>query len=87
MVYPFCGNCSKVYSSVSSRKEREKKKGHWSEYNIDPDISFNEETKSFHWQTAGCAVTAKYKYNIIKQLLPWSFWYICWISRRFTYWY
>ena len=68
MVYPCCGNCSKVYSSISSRKEREKKNGHWSEYNIDPDISFNEETKSFHWQTAGCAATAKYKYNIIKHL-------------------
>ena len=69
MVYPCCGNCSKVYSSISSRKKREKKKGHWPENNIDPDISFNEERKLFHCQTAGCATIAKYKYNTVKQIM------------------
>ena len=28
-----------------NRNKYEKKKGHWSEKNIDPDIDFNEETK------------------------------------------
>ena len=61
-------NCSKVYSSILSRNKHEKKKGHWSEKNTDPDISFNEETQLFHCPTAGCATTAKYKYNIVKHL-------------------
>ena len=37
MVYPCRGNCSKVYSSISTRNEHNKKKGHWSENNTDPD--------------------------------------------------
>ena len=44
-----------------------RKKDHWSENNTVPDISFNEETELFHRQTAGCAATAKYKYNIVKK--------------------
>ena len=42
-----------------------RKKDHWSENNTVPDIGFNEETELFHCQTAGCAATAKYKYNNI----------------------
>ena len=58
----------KGYSSISSRNKHEKKKGQCSENNIDPDISFNEETKLCHCPTAGFATTAKYKYNIVKHL-------------------
>ena len=36
--------------------------------NTDPDINFNEETQLLHCPTAGCATTAKYKYNIVKYL-------------------
>ena len=54
-----------MYSSISSRHKNEKKKGHRSEKNIDPDISLNEETQLFHRPTAGCATTVKYKYNIV----------------------
>ena len=68
MVYLCYGNCSKVYSSILSRNKYEKKEGHWPENNADPDISFNEETKLFHCPNAGCATTAKYKYNIVKHL-------------------
>ena len=57
-----------MYSSTSSRNKHKKKKGHQSENNKDPDISFNDETKLFHCQTTGCATTAKYKYNIVKHL-------------------
>ena len=66
MVYPCCGNCSKVYSGISSRNKHKWKKGHWSENNTGSDISFNEATKLFHCPTAGCATTAKHKYNIVK---------------------
>ena len=65
MVYPCRGNCSKVYSGISSRNKHEKKKGHWSEKNTDPDISLNEETQLFHRPTAGCATTVKYKYYVV----------------------
>ena len=67
-IYPCCENCSKVYSSISSRRKRGKKKEQWSENNIDPDISLNEETKWFHFETTGCATTGNYKYNIGKHL-------------------
>ena len=57
-----------VRSSVPSRNKHKKKKGHQSENNIEPNTSFNEETKLFHCQTNGCATTAKCKYNIVKHL-------------------
>ena len=56
--------CFDILVEIDIKKE----KRHWSENNTDPDISFNEETKLFHCQTAGCATTAKYKYNIVKHL-------------------
>ena len=72
MVYQCCGDGSKMCSSISSSKIFEKKKGRWSENNIYSDITFNEETKLYHCQTAGCATNtntnAKYKYNIVKHL-------------------
>ena len=69
MVYPCRGNSSKVYSSISSRNKHEKKKGHCSEKNTDPDVSFNEETQLCHCLTGGCATTAKYKYNIVSHVI------------------
>ena len=65
MVDPCCGNCSKVYWSISSKN----KQRHWSENNINRAISFSEETKLFYCQTAGCAAIAKYKYKIVKHLM------------------
>ena len=67
-IYPCCENCSRVYSSISSRRKGGKKKVQWSENNIDPDISLNKETKWFHFETTGCATTGNYKYNIGKHL-------------------
>ena len=49
-------------------EKNEKRKKDTGQNNIDPDIGFNEETKLFHCPTAGCAMSAKYKYNIVKQL-------------------
>ena len=69
MIYPRCENYSKMYSSISSINKHEKKKIYWSENNINPDISFNEQTKLFHCQTAGCTTIAKYRYNIVKHLM------------------
>ena len=63
MVYQCCGDGSKMCSNISSSKIFEKKKGRWSENNIYSDITFNEETKLYHCQTAGCANT-KYKCKI-----------------------
>lgn len=64
MVDPCCGNCSKVYWSISSKN----KQRHWSENNKNRAISFNEETKLLYCQTAGCATIAIYKYKIVKHL-------------------
>ena len=57
LVYPCHWNCNKVYSSILNRNKCEKKKGHWSENNTDPDIGFNEETKWFHCPASGSAIT------------------------------
>ena len=63
-VVKIAARCIQVYQV----EIHEKKKGHWSENNVDPDISFNEETKLVHCQTADCPMTAKYKHNILKHL-------------------